>query len=167
MTSDARSWLALIVACSLLISCGGREVEGPGGTQATLTPRDVIELAISVPGAAPARITVELAATDEARTRGLMFRDALPEEAGMLFLFANDQRGGFWMKNTRIPLTIAYLDSSGRVLELHDGRPLDEAALLPSQPYRFALEVNQGWFGRHGLGVGAKVELPGDLPAAE
>jgi len=126
-----------------------------------------VVLTVSAPGGVSATVTVELAATETERELGLMFRDSLAEDRGMLFLFATDQRGGFWMKNTRIPLTIAYLDASGRVLELLDGKPFDETSLLPSRPYRYALEVGQGWFARHGLGAGAAVVLPKRLPVPE
>jgi hypothetical protein len=113
-----------------------------------------------------ASVTVEIAATPAERQQGLMFRQQLDESAGMLFLFPTDDAIGFWMKNTYVPLTIAYIDSSGRVTELRDGKPLDETVLPPSAPYRYVLEVNQGWFKRHGLGVGARVTLPAGLPAA-
>jgi uncharacterized membrane protein (UPF0127 family) len=64
------------------------------------------------------------------------------------------------MRNTYIPLDIAYLAADGTVLEIVHGVPLDETILTPQQPYRYVLEVNGGWFERHGLGVGAKVSIP-------
>ncbi|MFN0146151.1 MAG: DUF192 domain-containing protein [Dehalococcoidia bacterium] len=111
------------------------------------------------------RLTVELATTSAQQQQGLMFRQAMPEDAGMLFLFANDSRGGFWMRNTYLPLSIAYLDASGVVLEIRDGKPLDDTVLTPGQSYRNVLEVNQGWFDRHGLGVGSVVRIPPDVGA--
>ena len=167
LTGTRPAWLALVMLFPLLASCGGREVAAPGGTGIAGTGAGLAMLTIGAAGGASATVTVELATTERERELGLMYRDSLPEARGMLFVFASDQRGGFWMKNTGIPLTIAYLDTSGRVLELRNGQPFDETSLLPSQPYRYALEVNQGWFGRHGLGVGATVELPAHLPAAE
>ena len=117
-------------------------------------------------GGRSASVTVDIAATAAERQQGLMFRKRLDESAGMLFLFPADDGIGFWMKNTYIPLTIAYIDSSGRVIGLRDGTPLDETVLAPPAAYRYVLEVNQGWFERHGLGVGAHLTLPAGLPAA-
>lgn len=118
-------------------------------------------------GEASATVTVELARTVSERQQGLMFRQELAEDAGMLFLHPEDVRSGFWMKNTYVPLDIAYISSGGEVLEVHHGKPLDETVLQPKAPYRYVLEVNHGWFERHGLGPGARVELPAGLPAAE
>lgn len=111
-------------------------------------------------------LTVELATTPSERQQGLMFRQQMDEDRGMLFLFPEVQGEGhgFWMRNTYIPLTIAYLDADGTVLKLIDGKPLDETILRPQVPYYAVLEVNQGWFERHGLGVGSVVHLPGDAP---
>jgi uncharacterized membrane protein (UPF0127 family) len=114
-----------------------------------------------------ATVTVEIAATTTERQQGLMFRQEMAEDAGMLFLFPTDARGGFWMRNTYIPLDIAYIGGDGRVQEIRAAQPLDETNLVPAQPYRYVLEVNQGWFERHGMGIGARVELPEELPAAQ
>lgn len=108
-------------------------------------------------GGVSARLTVELARTSQEQQKGLMYRQALPEDEGMLFLFEDDRAGGFWMKNTYVPLDIAYLAADGTVLEIIPGKPLDETILTPAQPYRMVLEVNQGWFARHGLGPGDRV----------
>ncbi|MGE3074935.1 MAG: DUF192 domain-containing protein [Dehalococcoidia bacterium] len=117
-------------------------------------------------GAAQATVTVEVAATTRERQQGLMFRQELDEDKGMLFLFPRDVLIGFWMKNTYVPLDIAYISADGEVLEIRAAKPLDETTLSPAKEYRYTLEVNQGWFERHGLDVGAKVDLPKGLPAA-
>ena len=72
------------------------------------------------------RITVELARGPEQRSRGLMFRDSLPPDHGMLFLFPRDEVQAFWMRNTKIPLSIAYADARGRIVRIADLEPLDE-----------------------------------------
>jgi len=118
-------------------------------------------------GAARVAVRVEVAATVEQRQLGLMFRQELAEDAGMLFLFGRDVQTGFWMRNTYIPLDIAYIDAGKRVIGIARGVPLNEAGLSPPGPYRYVLEVNAGWFERHGMGVGAEVELPGGLPLAD
>jgi uncharacterized membrane protein (UPF0127 family) len=105
-------------------------------------------------------LVVELATTGPQRAQGLMYRQDLPEDRGMLFLFETERSGGFWMQNTLIPLDIAYLSADGTVLEIVKGTPLDTTILNPAQPYRHTLEVNQGWFERHRLGPGAHVAIP-------
>jgi uncharacterized protein len=113
-------------------------------------------------------IHVELARSAEQQTLGLMERKALPDTAGMLFLYASDQSptAGFWMFRTRIPLDIAFLDSLGAIVAVRQMEPCTAqlAAGCPSYepgaPYRAALEVNAGFLRRHGLGLGARVLLP-------
>jgi hypothetical protein len=150
--------ILLVVLSTGAAGCGG-DAAAPPPAPATF------KLTLEGEGRS-ASVTVEVAATAGERQQGLMFRQKLDESAGMLFLFPADDVVGFWMKNTYVPLTIAYIDSAGRVTELRDGKPLDETVLPPSAPYRYVLEVNQGWFQRHGLGVGARVALPAGLPAA-
>ena len=112
-------------------------------------------------------VKVEIASTPGERQQGLMFRDHLDEEKGMLFIFPGPSAGGFWMRNTYVALDIAYIGADGRVQEIRAAVPLDETPLTPAQPYRYVLEVNQGWFERHGMGVGAQVTLPEGLPTPQ
>ncbi|MEX2179434.1 MAG: DUF192 domain-containing protein [Gemmatimonadaceae bacterium] len=111
--------------------------------------------------------TVELARTAEQRTLGLMERRSMPDSAGMLFLYAADQppSAGFWMYRTRIPLDIAFVDSTGVVVDTKRMSPC-EATLPagcptydPGVAYRAALEVNAGVFERHGIARGARLLL--------
>ncbi len=153
-----------LLALALCLACGDDTPDQPPAATATATPEGTFELTISGSDGKSALVRVELADTNEERARGLMDRDSLPEVRGMLFLFPANHRSPFWMKNTRIPLDIAYLDASGRVLEVKAGKPFDETLLQPSQSYRHTLEVNGGWFARHGLGVGSVVRLPEGLP---
>lgn len=112
-----------------------------------------------------ATLQVEIVATVETLSRGLMFRTSLPEDAGMLFVFEVDGRGSFWMKNTLIPLSIGFIDSRWRLLEIMDMNVAPDPAAGPftfygpSAPYRYALEVNQGYFKRKGITPGARLEL--------
>lgn len=90
---------------------------------------------------------------------GLAFRRELPANHGMLFAYAKDQILGFWMKDTYLPLSIAFIDSDGRILEIHDMVPLDTSLRYISRVKgRYALEVNQGWFAENGIKTGDKVE---------
>lgn len=141
-------FVLFIVACA-------RDAEGP--------PRPVVTVE---QGDARASVTVELAVTPQQRAQGLMYRRALDPDAGMLFIFPADSRTGFWMRNTYIPLDIAYISADLVVIDIRQGTPLDDTILTPSGPYRYVLEVNRGWFAANGLGVGARVTLPpGLLPA--
>jgi uncharacterized membrane protein (UPF0127 family) len=104
-------------------------------------------------------LTVEIADTPQASENGLMFRDSLPEDRGMLFLFEQPKKASFWMRNTKIPLSIAYIDSTEKILEIKSMNPLDETVVpSSSDQVAYALEVNQGWFVRHGISSGAKVD---------
>lgn len=95
-------------------------------------------------------LTVQIAADDASRERGLMSRTNLSENEGMLFVFPQARPVSFWMKDTPVPLSIAYVGPSGRILEIHDLRPLDETPVpSASESVAYALEVAQGWFLRH------------------
>ncbi|MDR2923864.1 MAG: DUF192 domain-containing protein [Treponema sp.] len=93
-------------------------------------------------------ITVEIARTDAERAKGLMYRKSLPDGEGMLFVFDRDQQLSFWMKNTIIPLSIAFIASDGHIMEIKDMQPNDLTSVRSSRSVRYALEVPQGWFGR-------------------
>jgi uncharacterized protein len=113
----------------------------------------------------PARILAEIAKTEVERERGLMFRTSLAEGEGMLFVFDKDDRLAFWMKNTKLPLSIAYVASDGTIRQISDMEPFSLATLQSERSVRYALEAPQGWFGRAGVRVGDKVDL-GGVPAA-
>lgn len=105
-------------------------------------------------------LTAEIAADRVSHLCGLAFRNDLPSDFGMLFVYARDQIVGFWMKDTFIPLSIAFLDRDGRILEIHDMDPMDSTRRYTSRsPVRFALEVNRGWFTSKGIGVGDRLEF--------
>lgn len=140
------------------------ESGSPGSSTTTPASGPVVRLEQH---GASATVSIEIAATTAQRQLGLMFRDSLPEDAGMLFLFPFEVHTGFWMKNTKVPLDIAYIGEDGRVQEIRAAKPLDETVLTPSDAYLYVLEVNQGWFQRHNLGVGAQVTLPAGLPRAQ
>ena len=100
----------------------------------------------------------EVADNPQTSANGLMFRDSLPDDHGMLFVFEKPKTASFWMKNTKIPLSIAYIDSAGRILQIESMKPLDETPVAStSSEVAFALEVNEGWFARNGVSAGAKI----------
>ncbi len=107
-------------------------------------------------------VPVEVADTQEEREVGLMNRESLPADAGMIFLFDDDNVGGFWMKDTLIPLSIAFADADGTILSILDMDPCeaDPCEIYdPGVPYRSALEVNQGAFDDWGVRVGDTFSL--------
>lgn len=105
-------------------------------------------------------LEVELAYTNEQRQKGLMYRDELGENSGMLFVFEKEQKLSFWMKNTKIPLSIAYIDKSGKILEIYDMKPYSlESVPSKRSSIMYALEVNRGYFNRNDITVGSYIDL--------
>ena len=103
-------------------------------------------------------LTVEVAATPAAQARGLMFRESLPEHHGMLFVWEQEQPVAMWMKNTMLPLSVAFIKSDGRIQNLADLQPFSLTVHPSDGPVRYALEVNQGWFARHGVQPGDRIQ---------
>ena len=83
----------------------------------------------------------------------------LPENEGMLFIYRREEILSFWMKNTTIPLSIAFIDKKGIITEIRDMKPLGMDSIRSAKPAQYALEVNRGWFTKNGIKVGSKVEL--------
>jgi len=105
-------------------------------------------------------LTVEVVRRPEELTRGLQHRKYLPSDRGMLFVFSHLIRTPFWMKDTLLPLSIAFIDSSGRIVDIQKMNPDGGKELHYSRaPYRYALEVNQGWFDKNKIGLGERVDL--------
>jgi uncharacterized membrane protein (UPF0127 family) len=103
-------------------------------------------------------ITVEIADEAHERAKGLMFRKKMPEDEGMLFVYKIEENRSFWMRNTYIPLSIAYLDKTGVIIHIADMNPLDESSVSSVHPAQYALEMNQGWFEKHQIMVGMRVD---------
>jgi hypothetical protein len=104
-------------------------------------------------------IWVEVARTPEELSRGLMGRKHLGKDEGMLFTFATEDYHGFWMKNTLIPLSIAFIDKQGRVVWITDMKPLTLDSHVPPRPILYALEMNKGWFSSNGVKAGDTVRF--------
>jgi uncharacterized membrane protein (UPF0127 family) len=116
-------------------------------------PLPEIELAIN-----GHKLIAEVAHTDETRSRGLMHRRMLPENRGMLFVFRDVAIHAMWMMNTHIPLSVAFLDERGVIINIEDMKPHTRDTHPAARPAKYALEVNLGWFARRGIRPGAKVE---------
>ena len=107
-------------------------------------------------------IRVEVADEPSERQRGLMYRTELAADAGMLFVYSGEAQRSFWMENTRIPLSIAYVDQAGRIVHLAEMVPFDRTPVPSKHPAMYAIEVNRGRFSELGISVGDQVlGLPG------
>jgi uncharacterized protein len=112
------------------------------------------------------KITAEVAATPDSRGTGLMYRKSLPEDRGMLFVWTQPGLYAMWMANTEIPLSVAFIGKDGRILNIHDMPPLTYATFSSAGVASYALEVNQGWFAKRGIGRGARIEGLQQAPKA-
>ena len=162
--------LVLLLALLQLAGCGGSGADnGDGGSSGASGTRgsggeapsatDTVRIDA---GGENVRVRVEIANDEEEMARGLMGRTALAEDAGMLFVYPEERELSFWMKDTLIPLSIAFMDSEGRIVDLQDMKALDEDPphYVSAEPARYALEVNEGFFDEEGVEVGDRAELP-------
>jgi len=172
-----RSLVTLVCLTVFLgnVACGGEESAPPtttvSGRAATSTEPDATTrepeesgpvVLIETADDGEVVVSVEVAVTPDERYLGLMERESLPEDAGMIFLFDKDTSGGFWMKNTLIPLSIAFADADGTIVSILDMEPCEAEPCEiydPGVPYRSALEVNEGAFARWGVEVGDRLTL--------
>ena len=134
-----------LIALAALSSCT-RRIPGPGQAGELIT--------LDVKGK---QLVVEVASDDLSRQLGLMNRQTLPENQGMLFIFPESKEQGFWMKNTLVDLSIAFLDDGGKILQVDDMKSKDESHTMSKNFVRYALEVNRGWFQHNGIGVGDSI----------
>lgn len=156
-----RSGLAVLLWCGVLLcACSGRNAAGaqaPEGKAQTGLPVVVLR-------SGQTELKVEVARSEQQKNVGLMFRRELADGNGMLFVYTADQPLSYWMKNTYIPLTIAYLSAEGVIREIYDMEPLSLAPVSSSRSVRYALEVPRGWFERAGLAIGDRFEFPAGFP---
>ena len=142
---------AMTMTSALLALAQAPAPEAPA-PESTLTILNSVGESVEVP--------VEIADAPDEQQTGLMGRPALAEDSGMLFVFNDEQQRSFWMRDTLIPLSIAFIDSQGRIVDIQDMQPLDETPHLSAAPAQYALEVNQGFFTGRGIQVGDTVGLP-------
>ena len=159
-----RRLAALACLLALVAACGGDDDTAGQTTAAasTATAEDAAPRVLIETAAGEVEIAVEVADDDDERQVGLMNRESLPADAGMLFVFEADSSGGFWMKNTLIPLSIAFADASGTILRILDMEPCEAEPCEIYDPgvyYRSALEVNKGAFDRLGVEEGDRLRL--------
>ena len=159
---------SLLVAVLFLLAaaCGSGADDAPDGSSPAADPtRSTTPSASNVAiftnsDGEEIELEVEIADTAEERSRGLMNREALAENSGMLFLYEDDHQAGFWMKDTLIPLSVAFVLEDGTIIDIQDMEPETTELHRPDEKYRNAIEANQGWFDRNGIAVGEVVEIP-------
>jgi uncharacterized membrane protein (UPF0127 family) len=148
MVKQMRLWFALAL-CVLASGASGAELP---------------TMALSINGH---KLVAEVATNTQTRATGLMHRFSLKPDHGMLFVFRGQQPLSFWMKNTFIALSIAYIDARGKIIEIEDMAPQTETMHLSSAPAQYALEMKKGWFKERGIGAGAVVTGLDKAPRAE
>ncbi|HZJ51544.1 MAG TPA: DUF192 domain-containing protein [Actinomycetota bacterium] len=158
----------IFVALTLVLgACGAYGSDAstdPSPTQASPSPGPTFDVSSAIIRGddGSVLIKVEVAQSAEQRSRGLMFRDSLPADAGMVFLFFEPTQGGFWMKNTKIPLSIAFFGEGGEILDILNMEPCRAdpcPTYTPDATYFGALEVNQGAFEEWGISEGDVVRM--------
>ncbi len=164
----------VVLAFTLLIGCKNEGESAPGSS---LAPPRSSAAPVSSPLPPPSpgfatrlisigsrELVIEIADTDARREHGLMHRQSLGRDEGMLFIFEGEAVRSFWMRNTRIPLSIAYIDSRKRIIDIQDMQPAPDSEPYPRQypsrgPAMYALEMNLGWFARNNVKIGDKLAL--------
>ncbi len=148
--------LSLILTLSGL-SCKTDNLNSKSSSDKSASPRDDFYRKLTIDSLT---IWVEIADNDAERQRGLMWREELKEDHGMLFVFPNSQIQSFWMRNTYLPLDIAFIDEEWVITDILQMEPLiDTIYYKSSKPVPYALEMNQGWFEKHQVKVGDKINL--------
>jgi uncharacterized membrane protein (UPF0127 family) len=127
--------------------------------QAMILPVDPTPL-VAVTGKGEKRFSVEIAVKPGERSAGLMFREHMAQDHGMLFVFDQMQPVGFWMKNTILPLDLVFIGEDGRIKAIEHGEPFSEAVISPGEPVRFVLELNAGVAAKDGIADGDLVRHP-------
>jgi uncharacterized protein len=171
-------WVIIVVLALLLTGCSGpqaapdtqsqrtpqsSETTTASKEETTSDPSGLRTLVIDASGGKKVEVRVEVADDLAEQAKGLMDRTTLGENRGMLFVYPEERELSFWMKNTLIPLSIAFIDSERHIIDIQDMKPLDDEPphYVSPEPAQYALEVNQGFFESRGVKVGDSVELPG------
>jgi uncharacterized membrane protein (UPF0127 family) len=151
-TSSLACRLATLVLAALFF-CGSAFAQGIPGTPQTKLQRVKLSAGMH-------QIDAQLALTPEQRQIGLMFRQEMPQTEGMLFVFEQPAQQCFWMKNTLLPLTAAFVADDGTIVNLADMKPQTTDSHCSEKPVRYVLEMNAGWFAKKGIKAGSRLSGP-------
>ena len=144
------AWLATWLAGVALILCTGTLPASAQGDRPQSLPLTTLTVGMH-------KIQAQLAVTPQQRQTGLMFRREMPAQEGMLFIFEQASPQCFWMRNTLIALSIAFLAEDGTVVNIEEMKPQSDDSHCSAKPVRFALEMNQGWFAKRGVKPGMRI----------
>jgi len=153
---------ALLVVAMGVLATACASAAPPSDPDPAETQKPPSFVSITTASGEPATLYVEVADDDHERAKGLMGVETLPQDEGMAFVWDEPYSGSFWMKDTLIPLSIAFWDTDGRVIAILDMQPCDGEPCPtygPGEPFIGAVEANLGWFTEHGVELGDHVEL--------
>jgi uncharacterized membrane protein (UPF0127 family) len=162
MSSNIRSWLIAVGVLVIAVAAVAyvlRPEPIAANSQAMILPTDPIPLLVDTASGVKS-FTIEVADDVDERTAGLMFRETMDDDHGMLFVFPQTQPVGFWMKNTPMPLDLLFIGQDGEIKAIKPGEPFSEALIAPDEPVRFVLEFKQGTSSAAGIAAGDKVRHP-------
>jgi uncharacterized membrane protein (UPF0127 family) len=143
----------VVVAATVFATSGSAE------NRAMVLPVDPVPLVAETAGG-PSKFSIEVADDVNERSLGLMFREDLPADRGMLFVFEETRPVGFWMKNTPLPLDLIFIGDDGKVKAIRQGEPLSEAVIAPNDAVRFVLELNAGTASARKIETGDQMRHP-------
>ena len=157
-----RSWFSILtpVLAVLALLSGFFASRGCGQSQTTQSSAKPQSLPTVKMTLGNREFTIEVAANEEQRQMGLMYRDSMPADHGMIFVFDDEEPLSFWMKNTRIPLDIAYLDRNAKIVSIQSMKPFDLTGIDSGKPAKYAIELNVGVATAAGLHVGDVIKIP-------
>ena len=166
-----RMWSAALIGALGLVGCGDSS-DGSAGAPASVLSTEQSQDATGQPRAGASglirtvelrvggvSVIAEIADTPALRERGLMDRDSLPENQGMVFVYPDEQVRSFWMRNTPLALDIAFVDKNGSILNIETMEPNSDETTLSVSPAMYALEMSAGWFASNDVGPGARIEF--------
>lgn len=161
MNKASPSRAAIAMMAALVVMCLSLFVLLPATAenQAMILPVDPAPL-VAVSAKGERAFQIEIADTEDEREAGLMFRQTMPDDHGMLFVFEQTEGVGFWMKNTPMPLDLIFIGEDGRIRAIRKGEPQSEAVIAPDAPVRFVLELKAGTAAREGIAEGDLIKHP-------
>ncbi|TVM04354.1 MAG: hypothetical protein CV087_00210 [Candidatus Brocadia sp. WS118] len=142
--------LMILFICTVVICAGSREICCDASKRNKMVPINVAGI----------ELEIELATTSEEQILGLMYRDILGDNEGMLFIFQKEKHVSFWMKDTRIPLSIAFIKADGRIVQIESMKPYSLDTHVSREKVKYALEMKDGWFKAHNVREGDTVKIP-------